>query len=323
MSTTRALNAVSLVAVLALLFTSAPAVSDQQESPADTTPDSAKLESPKSNDQLAREMSNPLAAFYSLSYSAEQKTYQGSVPGAGDQDNFLHVFQPVIPFLQKNGKGFVFRFEVSINPDQPIYDADRDYAEWRIRQADPTANGEGEWYRTHGHTDDTPFDFAYGGTNDNGFILMYGIAGILPTASDTSNNRQQMILGPELNIGKMTDWGVYGALISHIVDVREKSGKYTPDASMTSIQAYFSYALSNGWQLISNPTINYDWAGDSGNKLALPLGAGVAKTTRIGKMPLRVSAELYNYIESTDRFGPEWLFKFSVTPVLWNKYTRN
>jgi len=317
------LKSIGLAAILALFFTSESAVSDQQDSSTETSPDSVTLESPKSNDQIAREMSNPLAAFYSLAYNAEQRTYQGSIAGAGDQDNFLHVFQPVIPFLQKNGKGFVFRFAVTINPDQPIYDSDRDHAEWLIRQVDPTANGEGEWYRTHGHADDTTFDIAYGGANDDGFILMYGLAGILPTASDTTNARQQLIMGPELNIGKMTDWGVYGALISQMIDWREKDGKDTPDANMTTVQAYFSYALGNGWQLISNPVISYDWEADSGNKLTLPLGAGVAKTTRIGNMPLRMSAELYNYIESPDRFGPEWLFEFTVTPILWNKYTRN
>jgi len=323
LSIVRTLKSIGLAAVLVLPFTSEAAVSDQQESSVDTPPDSGNLESPKSNDQIAREMSNPLAAFYSLSYSAEKKTYQGSVPGAGDQDNFLHVFQPVIPFLQKNGKGFVFRLAVTINPDQPVYRSDRDYAEWLIRQVDPTANGEGAWYRTHGHTDDTTFDIAYGGANDDGFILMYGLAGVMPTASDTTNARQQLIMGPELNIGKMTGWGVYGALISHVIDWREKEGKDTVDANMTTVQAYFSYALGNGWQLISNPVVSYDWEGDSGNKLALPLGGGISKTMRIGKMPLRMSAELYNYVASTDRFGPEWLFEFSITPVLWNKYTRN
>jgi hypothetical protein len=121
---------------------------------------------------------------------------------------------------------------------------------------------------------------------------MYGLAGILPTTSDTSNGRQQLILGPELNIGKMTDWGTYGALISHIVDVAEKKDKGTPDTTQTTIQAYFSYGLGSGWQLISNPTITYDWEGDSSNKLSLPLGGGFAKTFKIRETPIRITAKL-------------------------------
>jgi hypothetical protein len=166
------------------------------------------------------------------------------------------------------------------------------------------------------------FDLVYGGVRDSGLILSYGIAGILPTTSDTSNGRQQLILGPEVNIGKMTDRVVYGALISHIIDVAEKRDKGTPDTTQTTIQAYFSYGLGNGWQVISNPTITYDWEGDSGNKLNLPLGVGIAKTTRIGTMPLRMAAEVQNYVVTTDRFGSEWLFKFTITPVIPGKYTR-
>jgi hypothetical protein len=227
------------------------------------------------------------------------------------------------PFAQKNGKGFVFRLGVPVNTDQSIYTSDRAYAEWLIRQQDPTLNGEGEWGPTHGHTDDVSFDFVYGGVNESGLILQYGLTGILPWSSDTTNAKQQTMLGPVINIGKMAEWGEYGALFSHVVDVDEKAGKDTPDTSTTTIEAYFGYGLGNGWQLVSNPVISYDWQADSGNKLALPLGGGVAKTTRIGKMPLRMAAELYNYVESTDRFGPEWLFKLSLTPVLPNKYTRH
>jgi len=279
--------------------------------------------SQKSVDQIAKEMTNPLAAYFSLGYQLEYETYQGNIAGANDQTGWTHVFRPVIPFAQKNGKGFVFRFALPFLPDQPIYIADRGYAEWRMRQQDPTLQGDGYWEPTHGHTDVITTDLVYGGVSESGTILMYGMAAELPTTSDTSNGKQQLILGPELNIGKVTDWGVYGALISHVIDVAEKRDKGTPDTTQTTIEAYFSYELGNGWQLISNPTILYDWEGDSGNKLNLPLGAGVAKTTKIGKMPLRISAEIQKFIASTDRFGPDWMFKFNIIPVIPNRYTIN
>jgi hypothetical protein len=277
----------------------------------------------KTTEEMARELSVPLAAFTSLGYGIEYRTYQGSIPGADDQHGWTHIFQPVIPFAQKNGKGFVFRFALPYYPDQPIYWADKGHAEWRIRQEDPTLHEGGYWAPTHGHTDAMTTDLVYGGISETGFILMYGLAGELPTTSDTSNGKQQLILGPELNIGKVTDWGVYGALVSHVIDVAEKKDKGTPDTTITTIQAYFGYDLSNGWQLYSSPTISYDWEGDGGNKLNLPVGGGFAKTTKIGKMPLRVSAEIQKYVASTDRFGPDWLFKLNFIPVFPNKYTRN
>ena len=316
---------ISLVMVMVLVLPNLGGAADsvQDTESYASVADQAAIESEKSINQIAREMSNPLAAFWRFDYEAQYSTFQGSIPGAEDQTSLSHLFQATLPFRQKDGKGWVFRFELPFFPDQPIYWADRGYAEWRIRQEDPTTQEGGFWEPTHGHTDAVSFDLVYGGVKDSGLILSYGLAGILPTTSDTSNGRQQLILGPEVNIGKMTDWGVYGALISHIIDVAEKKDKGTPDTTQTTIQAYFSYGLGNNWQLISNPTITYDWEGDGGNKLKLPLGGGIAKTTRIGKMPLRLAGEVQYFVASTDRFGPDWLFKLTISPVIPSKYTRN
>lgn len=277
----------------------------------------------KTLDQLAREMTNPLAAFHSLGYELEYRTYQGELPDAEDQTSLSHNFQVVIPFAQKDGQGFILRMALPYVDDQPVFYSDRGYPEWQLRQLDPTVNGPGYWNPAHGHTDDLTTDLVYGGVDDNGLILMYGLAGRFPTSSDTSNARQQLVLGPEINIGKMTDWGTYGALVSHVFDIAEKRDKGSPDTTITTIDAYFSYGLNNGWQLYSSPTISYDWEGESGNKLAIPLGGGFAKTTRLGKTPLRISAEIQKYVVSTDRFSSDWLFKFSITPALANQYTYN
>lgn len=279
--------------------------------------------SEKSTDQIASEMSNPMAAFTNFSYRLEYKTFEGDIEGADDQSSTSHVFQAVIPFRQKDGQGFVFRFSLPYMDDEPVYWVDRGYPEWLMRQQDPRLQGDGYWEPTHGHTGDTLADIVYGGVDDNGFILMYGLNSRLPTSSDTSNARQQLVVGPMINVGRLVGWGTYGAMISHVIDVVEKRDKGTPDTSISTIDAYFSYALGNGWQLISNPKITYDWEGDSGNKLAIPLGAGISKTTRIGNMPLRISAELQKYVVSTDRFSSDLFFQFSITPVLSNKYTHN
>ena len=279
--------------------------------------------SSKTTDEISREMTNPLAAFYRLDYTGQNTSYQGSIPGADEQSMWSHTFQATLPFREKNGKGWVFRFALPYYSDQSVYWAEKGYAEWLIRQVDPTLQQDGFWGPTHGHTDDVSFDLVYGGVNDSGRILNYGIAGVLPTSSDTSNAKQQLILGPAVNIGRMTDWGVYGVLFSHVIDVAEKRDKGTPDTSQTTLQAYFSYDLGNSWQLISNPTITYDWEADSGNKLNLPLGGGFAKTIKIGSVPLRMAAEIQYFVASTDRFGPDWLYKFSLSPIIPGRHTRH
>lgn len=321
----RTLISISLASILSSPLNIEAAEPEPGVTSAQSTPASVVVESAKSNQQLAREMTNPMAAFNIIPYRLEYRTYQGSMSGADDHDNLIHVFQPVYSFLQKRGKGFVLRAAVPIDTNQVRYESDpaRPYPEWYIRQVDPRLYGEGDWKVTHSHREDLKLDFVYGGVNDTGFIFQYGLAATIPMSSDYTNARQQLMLGPEVNIGKMTNWGTYGALISHVIDVAEVKSKNIPDANITTVEAYFSYELGNGWQLYSSPVITYDWEGESSNKLNLPLGGGFAKTTRIGKMPLRVAAEIHNYVASTDRFGPEWFFKLTVSAVCPNKYTRN
>lgn len=314
-----------VTALLALLFL--PVFSVSASVAADASSETGvpvEKGTPKTVDEIARESANPLAAFYRFDYQALYRTYRGDIAGADDQSSWYHLFQVTVPFAEKNGKGWVFKFVLPYFADQPIYWTDnRGYAEWRMHQQDPLQDGDGYWRPTHGHTDATTFELVYGGVNDTGRILSYGMAGELPTTSDTSNGKQQLILGPEVNIGRMTDWGTYGAIFSQVIDVAEKKDKHTPDTNITTIQGYFSYGLGHGWQFISNPVISYDWEGDSGNRLNLPVGGGIAKTTMLGKIPLRIETELQYFIASTDRFGPDMLFKFSLSPIMPGKYTRH
>jgi hypothetical protein len=317
------LSTAILITVLGLI-TMSNAYSSEPDTASETkASDAAEPGSQKSVEELAREMTNPLAAFWRFDYQAEHRNYQGSMPGADDQSSWSYYFQFTMPFREKDGKGWVFRWSLPYLSDQPVYWADVGYAEWRLRQQDPTDQEGAFWAPTHSHTDAVTFDLAYGGVNESGRIFNYGVAGVLPTTSDTSNGRQQFILGPAVNIGKMTDWGVYGVLFSHVIDLIEKRDKHAPDTTQTTLQGYFSYDLGRGWQLISNPTITYDWEGDSGNKLNLPLGGGIAKTVKIGKLPLRFTAEAQYFVASTDRFGPDWLYKFSVSPIIPGKRTRH
>ena len=301
------------------------ALSSESGADSDTTKSSGTVTpgTEKTDAEIAREMINPMAAFWRFDYKGQHRNFQGSMPGADDQSSWSHYFQFTMPFREKDGKGWVFRWALPYFKDQPVYWADRGYPEWLLRQQDPTDQEGGFWEDTHAHTDAVPFELLYGGVNDSGRIWSYGFAGILPTTSDTSNGRQQFILGPAVNIGRMTDWGAYGVLASHIIDVIEKRGKKAPDTTQTTLQAYFSYDLGRGWQLISNPVITYDWEGDSGNKLNLPLGGGIAKTFRVGKMPLRLYAEAQYFVANTDRFSTDWMYEFGISLVLPGKRTRH
>jgi len=312
------LKSICSAAVLGLMLLYLP-LPGRAEEPNAETEETGRL---MTVDEIAKELSNPVTALRSIYNDFEYRKFDGDLRGSGGQDSWIYLLTPSIPFQLDNGKNILLRATIPFNlnqpiwetwPDAPIWEVDRSYAEWLLRQSPQVTSDTGRFFRGHDHLADITFDAAYGGVSDGGFISMFGIAGVFPSSQDISSSRDQFLLGPEVALGKSADWGVIGAWATHLVDISGDSGFKT---SETTIEIFFAYGLGNGWQIISNPTILYDWEADSGNELLLPIGAGVSKTTRFGRMPIKFEMELQKYIETPERFGPEWLFTFSITPVL-------
>jgi len=318
------LKSIFLAALFGLSMSSLPVPGQAGETGED--PDDADLVT--SVDEIAQELSNPVTALRSIFSDFEYRTFQGELPDSESMTSLIYLFTPSIPFQLDNGKNLLLRATIPFYFDQPvwetyfghpIWEVDRSYAEFLLRQSPQVAADSGRFLPGHDHIADVTYDVAYGGVSERGFISMFGIAGVLPTSQDISASRHQYLLGPEVALGKSADWGVIGAWVTHLVDVAGDSDFNTNE---TTVKVFFAYGLGNGWQIISNPTILYDWEADSGNELLLPIGGGVAKTTRIGRTPIKFEFELQKYIESSSRFGPEWLFTFSITPVISNPYMK-
>jgi hypothetical protein len=272
----------------------------------------------ESFDDLAIDLINPMGSRSSLLNRFEFKTYQGDLPKAGDETKSTYLLAPEIPFKLKNGKNIVLRATIPISFGTPTYVTEhRDYADWLIRQRADVLPQEDLFDSGHGTLEDITFDLAYGGVNENGLITMFGLAGVIPSTQDQSIEKDQSQIGPEVAVGKITRWGIYGAWLQHLVDIPALSGKRIDyKTNQTYLKVFFAYGLGNGWQFISNPVIEYDWEGVGGNKLAIPLGGGISKTSRIFKIPVKTDLEIYYYIQSPDAFGPELMLNFSLTPVL-------
>jgi hypothetical protein len=284
--------------------------------------DPGAIESAPSIDEIAKELYNPVTALRSLGNDLEYRQYKGSLPGSNDWSAWVYQFKPSIPFQLSNGRNLLLRATIPIYLDQPvweiwedhpIWEVDRSYADFLLRQSPQATPDSGFFQDSHDHLADISFDVAYGGVSERGFISMFGIAALMPTSQDISASRDQFLLGPEIALGKSADWGVIGAWVTHLTDITGDSGFSTNE---TSLKVFFAYGLGNGWQIVSNPTILYDWEADGGNELLLPIGGGFAKTTRIGSTPVKLAFELHHYVESAERFGPEWLFTFNLTPVI-------
>jgi hypothetical protein len=61
---------------------------------------------------------------------------------------------------------------------------------------------------------------------------------------------------------------------------------------------YFAvFNLPHRWELRSSPNITVDWRASDGNKLTFPIGIGVRKLAMLGRLPVKLIAELqYNAV---------------------------
>jgi len=280
--------------------------------------------------EIALELSNPVTALRSLAIDIEYRTYQGDLPESDDQSASRFVFTPSWPFKLSNGKNILLSVDIPINGDQPLWRPGRfkEYPEFLIRQLPDEAFARGAFFSGHGHLDDIGFNIGYGGVNEKGLITMFGLASVFPTSTDTNNSRDQYLLGPEFALGKVTRWGLIGAQASHLTRISGEdqwdtiAGEHKLDTNLSSVKIFFAYGLSNGWQIESNPTIFYDWEAVSGNEWAVPIGAGISKTVRLGGVPLKMGFEIESFVVSPDRFGPDWQLRVSFTPVLSTRLLR-
>jgi hypothetical protein len=88
--------------------------------------------------------------------------------------------------------------------------------------------------------------------------------------------------------------------------------------STTTVQYFYGIGLGNGWQILSGPVVSYDWKADSGEKLSLPLGTGIAKTTKNGNVTWRFQLEFQYYLRQPASFGKDWSLMFDFRPVIIN-----
>lgn len=286
----------------------------------------AEAGSDRGLDELLIDMVNPYGPVFSVFNRFEVTGFQGDLRDADDQ-NRLHLdIEASWPFLLDSGRTIVARVNFPVNLGEPTYfTPTRDYVEWGIRQDAATLPRNNPWFDGHSHLGDISWELSWGGVGDGGWITGVGIVGVLPTGQDGSIERDQYLLGPDLTLGRVTDWGIVGARLRHFTDVADTPAAepfITWDTNETHLDVFFAYPLANRWNLVSNPRIVFDWEADSGNDLILPLGGGVSRMMRWFGMPVKMDLELEYFVVSPDVFGPEWRFRFSLTPAILDRAAR-
>ena len=94
------------------------------------------------------------------------------------------------------------------------------------------------------------------------------------------------------------------------------------NVAKSTFQYFGFYNFSPEWGIGTAPIISVNWDAKGGDKVALPVGVGVTRTFRLGKLPARVLLEGQYYAVQRRSFGPEWNFRIALgifLPKLFGK----
>lgn len=123
-------------------------------------------------------------------------------------------------------------------------------------------------------------------------------------------------MDPAAVVGYKTKDMTFGLFPQYTWGVGGWNDKDTPDASSLSLLYFCWYNLANAWQIGTNPTISYDDKASSGNKWNVPIGPTVAKTTKVGGVPVKLQLGLEYSVLKQDAFGQVAQFKLNIIPVI-------
>ena len=266
----------------------------------------------KSAAELAKELANPNATLGQMLFPIDHIRYNGDIEDAA-QGGSVMSFQPSLPIPISEGLNLYVRPLIPVYLSQPVI----------------TEDG----FEKKAGFGNISADIAIGKTWPSKWITLVGVFGGFPTASNKALKSNQVTLGPEFMIAKLTHFGALGLIVSHAWGVGNAaapdgaSSTILPDdnwlasdgsanASVTAGQYFYTVNLTNGWQVTASPTYSYNHNGTDGNKFTFPLGTGVQKVIKAGKIPIRLGVQYWYYIASPDNFGPQHQFRFTVAPVI-------
>ena len=287
-------------------------------------------------DELARKSNNPLGGDFIMWINQWYIDFaQGDITDR-TRINYTHIFQPMIPIalpslgpdwvwvnrptltllyssqlpslnqsrlenLSSHGAGGGVGASKSVARDAPI-----DFN---------SESGVGDlvYFTLVGRSISTKSEFF----NDEGnFVVAGGITTQLPIGSDEFSN-DTYGFGPAGVISWIGKKYILGALVQHWVDVGH-TGNSSGDVNQTSFQYFYRKTFKGGWTVGAAPTILVNWEADSDNRWSVPIGMGVTKVVKVGKLPVSIGVEVQYFVARQDTYGTEWRIQFTMTPITPN-----
>jgi len=269
-----------------------------QQTPVPPAPSAeADHDDPASMDSINKQLNNPVSSLWSLNFQNNFIFSEGS-PSDRQRWSYNLNFQPVLPIRLTENWNLITRpvFPVLAGVDVPERSA-----------------GGVSWTEKNGLGDIAVLSLL-SPNSGTGFLWGVGPTFIFPTASETALGQGKWQAGPAavaLYLGKQ--W-IFGVLAQQWWSFAGDSSRR--DTSQANFQYFLQYILPEHWQVGMSPNVTVDWKASGGNQLNFPIGLGVGKLFKFGKLPVKFTLEFDYSVVKPDDFSQRWLIRFQMIPVL-------
>jgi len=144
-----------------------------------------------------------------------------------------------------------------------------------------------------------------------GIIWGAGPAISAPTATEHIYGSGKTSIGPTVVVLKSQGHWLFGSLAQNLWSV-EAGPKDRPAVNQMLLQPFVNYNLPHKWYLTSSPIITANWKLDAGRWL-VPVGGGVGKIVRFGKVPVNVYGQFFGnaeYPNGTSKWSARFQMQF-------------
>ena len=309
--------------LLMLLLTFTPVVAAESGTASTPSAESAaEKKAPADADEqakIAEALANPLSYLWLMFTQNDTKWYDGDILDRLNEDTKVQnttLIQPVMSMQLTEKWKTIFRPVIPINSFETVGNVDISTG------TVPGVTGV-DFDRETGLGDIVLWT-AFSNQYTPPFVWGFGPTVMVPTATEDQLGTGKWSAGPMALAVSITEKWIIGGVFQHWwsfagddeLTINTSSGPATlerSDVNLTDFQYILRYRYSPLTNIGVAPNVQYNWETE---ELSLPVGIGFDTLVKIGKLPVKIGAEVYYYVQQDDEFGPQWQLRLLFVPVL-------
>jgi len=250
--------------------------------------------------ELNKQLTNPVSSIWSLQF--QQNNFRVD-PGIGEDDRWSSnlLFQPVLPVAIDPDWNLITRPVIPLFVSTPRPDPE---------PGDPTNIG-----RSTAFGDITLLQLVSPSPELVGnWLLGFGPTWIFPTANSDFTGQDKYQVGPAALVGYLSEKWILGGLFQNWWSFG--GSDQVPSVAQMNLQPVAAYFLRDGWSVGYSGNILANWKNSAGSDWTVPIGVGVSKVQKFGKLPVKFQLAVQWMAVQPDLYGQKWNLQLQVTPVI-------